>query len=149
MSVNQGDYQAGHTLTHGDLNGFSQVTVLRNTFDVPTSTNTTILFDTELIDVGGWHSGTSGNIQVDITGIYLITANAINVNASSGRGLLNLFKGSTVIASQDDNNGAHDLSLAAHYPLTSGDQITLQCYQTSGSTKTITFMLSCQLIRAT
>ena len=147
--TDQGDFSAGGVLQASDLNAFSQVTILRNEFDVPTSTNTSIVFDTELVDVGGWHSGTSSVIQVDVTGIYLITANAINVNASSGRGLLNLFKGSTVIASQDDNNGAHDLSLAAHYPLTSGDQITLQCYQTSGSTKTITFMLSCQLIRKT
>jgi hypothetical protein len=146
----QGDFVAGQVVQHSDLNQFTQVTVLRQTDDIPNNTNTTIDFTGgELIDVGGWYSsGTT--VTVDLDGVYLLTANAINLNSSSGRGLLNLFKGSTVIASADDNNGAHDLSLAAHYPLSASDQITLQCYQNSGGTKTgVTFMLSCQLVRAT
>jgi hypothetical protein len=148
--TNQGDFTAGQTLQASDLNSFSQITIVRQTDDIPNATNTTIDFTGgELVDVGGWYSsGTT--VTVDMTGVYLLTANAINLNSSSGRGLLNLFVGSTVIASVDDNNGAHDLSLAAHYPLTASDQITLQCYQNSGSTKTgVTFMLSCQLIRKT
>ena len=146
----QGDFVAGQVVQHSDLNQFSQITVLRQTDDIPNNTNTTIDFTGgELVDVGGWYSsGTT--VTVDLDGIYLLTANAINLNSSSGRGLLNLFKGSVVIASADDNNGAHDLSLAAHYPLSASEQITLQCYQNSGSTKTgVTFMLSCQLVRAT
>ena len=148
--ADQGDFASSQVLTAAELNAFSQITILRNTDDVPNNTNLTVVFDTELIDVGGWHSGSSTAITPDITGIYLLTANALNVNNSSGRGLINLFVDSTVVASSDDNNGAHDLSLAAHYPVTSGQSITLQCYQNSGSTKTgVTFMLSCQLIRKT
>mgnify|MGYP003142934005 CR=1 len=148
--ANQGEFQSSSVLLAADLNAFSQVTILRNTDDVPNNTNHSVVFDTELIDVGGWHSGSSTAIQPDVTGVYLLTANALNVNNSTGRGLINLFVDSTVVASSDDNDGAHDLSVAAHYPVTSGQAITLQCYQNSGSTKTgVTFMLSAQLIRKT
>ena len=93
--TNQGDFTAGGVLQASDLNSFSQVTILRQTDDIPNNTNTTIDFTGgELVDVGAWYSsGTT--LTVDITGVYLFTANAINLNSSSGRGLLNLFTGST------------------------------------------------------
>ena len=145
-----GTYSAGDVLSADSLNSFGNVTIVRQTRNIPNNSNTTIDFTGgELVDVGGWYSNSSA-IQPNVTGGYLLTANSLNLNSSSGRGLINLFVDSTIVASSDDNDGAHDLSLAAHYPITSGEQVTLQCFQNSGSTKTgVTFMLSCQLIRKT
>jgi hypothetical protein len=146
--TNQGDFTAGDVLQASDLNAFTQVTVCRDTFSVPNGTNTTINFSTELVDVGGWHSGTSAVITPDIDGIYLITANAQSTD-SVNRALINLYIGGAIRASSDDNSGGFDLSLAVHYPITAGQNVSLVCYQNSGSTKTPTFTLGVQLIRAT
>ena len=146
--ANQGTFQSGDVLTAADLNGFTQVTALRDSFDVPNATNTTIDFSTELVDVGGWHSAGSSNITPDVDGIYLITANAQSTD-STNRALINVFLASTVIASTDNGNGGNDLSIAVHYPIASGESITLQCWQNSGTTKTPTFTLGVQLVRAT
>ena len=40
----QGDFVAGQVVQHSDLNQFSQITVLRQTDDIPNNTNTTIDF---------------------------------------------------------------------------------------------------------
>ena len=146
--TNQGDFASGDVLNAADLNAFTQVTVLRDSFSVPNTTNTTIDFSTELVDVGGWHSGTSATITPDIDGIYLITANAQSTD-SVNRALINVFVGGTVAASSDDNSGGFDLSVAVHYPIASGESVSLQCWQNSGSTKTPTFTLGVQLLRAT
>ena len=146
--ANQGDFSSGDVLTAAELNAFSQVTVCRDSFSVPNTTNTTVNFSTELVDVGGWHSGTSANITPDIDGIYLITANAQGTD-STNRALINLFIAGSVVASTDDNAGGFDLSLAVHYPITAGQSVSLQCWQNSGSTKTPTFTLGVQLLRAT
>ena len=146
--ADQGTFQSGDVLTAVDLNAFTQVTVLRDSFTVPNTTNTTIDFSTELVDVGGWHSGTSGNITPDVDGIYLITANAQSTD-STNRALINVFLASTIIASTDNGNGGNDLSIAVHYPIASGESVSLQCWQNSGSTKTPTFTLGVQLVRAT
>jgi hypothetical protein len=146
--TNQGDFTAGDVLQASDLNAFTQVTVCRNTFSVPNNTNTTVNFSTELVDVGGWHSGTSANITPDINGIYLVTANAQSTD-SVNRALINLYIGGAIAASSDDNSGGFDLSAAVHYPITAGQSVALTCYQNSGSTKTPTFTLGVQLVRAT
>jgi len=146
--ANQGDFSSGDVLTAADLNAFTQVTVCRDSFSVLNNTNTTINFSTELVDVGGWHSGTSANITPDIDGIYLITANAQSTD-SVNRALINLYAGGAIVASSDDNSGGFDLSVAVHYPITAGQNVSLTCYQNSGSTKTPTFTLGVQLIRAT
>lgn len=146
--TNQGDFTAGDVLEAADLNAFTQVTVCRDSFSVPNATNTTVNFSTELVDVGGWHTGTSANITPDINGIYLITANAQSTD-SVNRALINLYVGGTIVASSDDNSGGFDLSAAVHYPITAGTNVALTCYQNSGSTKTPTFTLGVQLLRAT
>ena len=129
--------------------GYGLVTICRNSFSVPTSTNTTIGFSTELVDVAGWHpAGTSANITPDIDGIYLITANAQSVD-SANRALINLYVAGSIVASQDNNSGGFDLSLAIHYPITAGQNVSIVAWQNSGSTKTPTFTLGVHLIRTT
>ena len=146
--ANQGDFTSGSVLTAAELNAFTQVTVCRDSFSVPNNTNTTVNFSTELVDVGGWHTGTSANITPDINGIYLITANAQSTD-SVNRALINVFVAGTIVASSDDNSGGFDLSVAVHYRITAGQSVSMLCYQTSGSTKTPTFTLGVQLLRAT
>jgi hypothetical protein len=146
--ANQGDFTSGSVLTAAELNAFTQVTVCRDSFSVPNSTNTTVNFSTELVDVGGWHTGTSANITPDIDGIYLITANAQSTD-SANRALINVYVAGTIVASSDDNSGGFDLSVAVHYPITAGQSVAITCFQTSGSTKTPTFTLGVQLLRAT
>ena len=146
--ANQGDFSSGDVLTAAELNAFTQITVCRNTYSVPNGTNTTVNFSTELVDVGDWHSGSSANITPDIDGIYLITANAQSTD-SVNRALINVFVGGTVVASSDDNSGGFDLSVAVHYPITAGQNVSMLCYQNSGSAKTPTFTLGVQLLRAT
>lgn len=146
--ANQGDFTSGSVLTAAELNAFTQVTVCRDSYTVPNATNTTVNFSTELVDVGGWFSGTSAAITPDIDGIYLITANAQSTD-SVNRALINLYVGGTIVASSDDNSGGFDLSVAVHYPITSGTNVSMTCYQNSGSTKTPTFTLGVQLLRAT
>ena len=126
--TNQGDFTAGDVLTAADLNAFTQVTVCSNTFSVPNGTNTTINFSTELVDVGGWHSGTSANITPDVDGIYLMTANALSTD-SNDRALINLLVDGVKVASTDDRYSGFDLSLAVHYPITAGQNVSLVCYQ--------------------
>jgi hypothetical protein len=146
--ANQGDFTSGSVLTAAELNAFTQVTVCRDSVSVPNTTNTTIVFTTELVDVGGWHTGTSANITPDIDGIYLITANAQLLD-SVNRAVINVYVAGTVVASSDDNSGGFDLSVAVHYPITAGQNVSMLCFQNSGSTKTPTFTLGVQLLRAT
>jgi hypothetical protein len=146
--TNQGDFTAGDVLQAADLNAFTQLTICRDSQSVPNATNTTVVFTTELVDVGGWHTGTSAQITPDIDGVYLITANAQSTD-SVNRALINVYVGSTIVASSDDNSGGFDLSVAVHYPITAGTNVSLVCYQNSGTTKTPTFTLGVQLVRRT
>ena len=99
-----GTYSAGDVLSADSLNSFGNVTIVRQTRNIPNNSNTTIDFTGgELVDVGGWYSNSSA-IQPNVTGVYLLTANSLNLNSSSGRGLINLFVDSTIVASSDDND---------------------------------------------
>jgi len=144
----QGTFAAGATLTASDLNGYGNVTIAKvSNVSVPNSTNTTIAFDTEIVDVDGWFSPTSTNITPDITGIYLITCNVVSLD-SNNRGLVNVQVGGVTIASEDQSGG-RDFSVAVHASVTSGQNINAIVFQDSGSTQTPDVTLGVQLIRAT
>ena len=146
--ANQGDFTSGTVLTADDLNEFSQITIVKaSSFTVPNASNTIPTYATEIIDVGGWHAASANNITPDITGIYLITANVTNLN-SANRGLVDINVASKV-ASQDNNDGAYDLSCAVPANVTAGQAISLTIWQNSGSTATPDVTLSAQLIRKT
>ena len=144
----QGTFVAGSTLTASDLNGYGNVTIAKvDNFTVNNSTNTTVTFDTEVVDVDGWFAASSTNITPDITGIYLITCNVVNLN-SANRGLVNVQVAGATIASEDQTGG-RDFSVAVHALVTSGQNIRCQIFQNSGSTQTPDVTLGVHLIRAT
>lgn len=123
------------------------VTICRDSYSVASGTNIDIVFSTELVDIGGWHSGSSKDITPDVDGIYLITANGQYIN-STNRSLIELKLDGANIAASDDNSGGYDHSLAIHYPVNAGQSISMICWQNSGSTVTPTFTLGVQLVRA-
>jgi hypothetical protein len=144
----QGTFAAGATLTASDLNGYGNVTIAKVTgFSVPTASNTTVTYDTQVVDVDGWFAPSSTSITPDITGIYLITCNVVSLQ-SNNRGLVNVLVGGSTIASEDQDGG-RDFSVAVHASITAGQAVTSIVYQNSGSTQTPTVTLGVQLIRAT
>ena len=144
----QGNFVAGNTLAASDLNGFSAVTIARvGGFSVPDNTNTTVIYDTEIIDVDGWFTPSSASITPTISGIYLVTCNVTALN-SGNRGLVNVLRAGSTVASEDQDGG-RDFSVGVHLEITAGQSITTLIYQNSGSAKTPTVLLGVQLIRAT
>ena len=146
--TNQGDFAANDILTAADLNGFSQVTVVRQIgLSVPNATNTTPAFDVEDIDVGGWHTGTNGYLTVDLDGIFLLTASA-RVLSGATRGILRIRKNGATQA-DIDVTGGQQLACSTCVAASSGDQFDILIYQTSGGTVSSNVRLTCQLVRAT
>ncbi len=144
----QGNFASNSVLTASDLNGFGNVTVLRqNSLSVPNTTNTVPAFNIEDIDVSGWHTGTNGYVTVDQDGIYLVTANARNLNGFS-RGLIVIDVNGTAAADQDVTGG-RDLSSSVVLAASASDQIRMVVWQQSGTTQTPDVRLTCQLVRAT
>lgn len=144
----QGNFASNSVLTASDLNGFGNVTVLRqNSLSVPDTTNTVPAFNIEDIDVSGWHTGTNGYVTVDQDGIYLVTANARNLNGFS-RGLIVIDVNGTAAADQDVS-GARDLSSSVVLAASASDQIRMVVWQQSGTTQTPDVRFTCQLVRAT
>lgn len=144
----QGTFASTSILTADELNAFSAVTIAQvNSFSVPNNSNTTVTFDTEIVDVDGWFAPSSTSITPTISGIYLVTCNVVTLN-SGNRGLVNVQQAGTTVASEDQDGG-RDFSVAAHLSITSGQAITAVVYQNSGSAKTPDITLGVQLIRAT
>ena len=152
--VNQGDFSSGDVLTAADLNAFSQVTLLEESFTIPSNTNYTLDFGagTETIDVGGWHDTTTNpsRITVDLDGIYIINFNVYDL-ISSNRALLNVYQNSSIIGSFDSAVGeAHnDFTFTRYVSASSGDYFSGVLYQNSGTSKTADIAFAVQLIRAT
>lgn len=144
----QGNFTGGSILNATDLNGFGNITIAKvDNVSVPNTTNTTITFDTEVVDVDGWFSPSSPNITPTITGIYLITCNVVSLQ-SGNRGLVNVRVGGGTIASEDQDGG-RDFSVAVHASVNAGQVINCLVWQDSGSTQTPNVSLGVQLIRAT
>ncbi len=144
----QGDFTSGDVLNAADLNGFGNVTILRqNGLSVPNTTNVYPAFDIEDIDVSNWHTGTNSYLTVDLAGVYLVTANARNLNGTS-RGLI-VIQVNGAAAADQDVNGGRDLSCSVVLGLSASDQVRMLVWQQSGSTQTPDVRLTCQLVRAT
>ena len=143
----QGSFTSGDVLNAADLNGFGNVTVLRqNGLSVPNTTNTVPAFNIEDIDVSGWHTGTNGYLTVDQAGVYLVTANARNLNGTS-RGIVIIQVNGAAVADQDII-GCYDLSCSVVVGLSASDQVRMIVWQQSGSTQTPDVRLTCQMVRA-
>tara|TARA_R110000822_G_scaffold295721_3_gene417964 strand:+ start:483 stop:929 length:447 start_codon:yes stop_codon:yes gene_type:complete len=144
----QGSFASGARLDAANLNEFANVTIASvANLSVLNSTNTSVDFDTEVIDVGGWFAPTSQYITPDVTGIYLITCNVIGLDSAT-RGLVNVASGGAIIGSEDQDGG-RDFSVAVHTSITAGDTVSAALYQNSGSTQTPDVYLGVQLIRQT
>lgn len=144
----QGNFTGGSILNATDLNGFGNVTVLRqNGLSVPNTTNTVPAFDITDIDVSGWHTGTNGYLTVDIGGIFLLTATARQLNGTS-RGILVIRQSGSSVADMDVTGG-QDLTTSVVVGASAGTQFDMFVWQQSGSTQTPNVRLTCQLVRAT
>ena len=146
--ADQGTFQSGDVLTAADLNAFTQVTIVRqNGLSVPNTTNTTPSFNIEDIDVGNWHTGSSAYIIVPYDGIYLVTANARNLNGTT-RGLCVITVNGASLADQD-TDGGNDHSVAVVAEMSASDNVTMFVWQQSGTTRSVDVRLSVQLVRRT
>lgn len=144
----QGSFVAGSTLTASDLNGYGNVTVLRqNGLSVPNTTNTFPAFNIEDVDVSGWHTGTNSYLTVDVGGIFLLTATARQLNGIT-RGILVIRQNASSVA-DIDVTGGQDLTTSVVVGASAGTQFDMFVWQQSGSTQTPNVRLTCQLVRAT
>ena len=150
--TSQGNFSPGDVLTSTDLNTFSQVTLLEESFTIPSNSSTTLLFGvgSTTIDVGGWHSETTNptRITVPYEGIYLINFSVYDL-ISSNRALLNVYKNTTIIGSFDSAVGeAHnDFTWSKYEKADAGDYFSGLLYQNSGVDKTADISFAVQLIR--
>jgi hypothetical protein len=144
----QGDFTSGDVLNAADLNGFGNVTVLRqNSLSVPDTTNTFPAFNITDVDVSGWHTGTNSYLTVDIGGIFLLTASARNLNGIT-RGIVVIRQGVSSVADLDVSGG-RDLTASVVVAASAGTQFDMFVWQQSGSTQTPNVRFTCQLVRAT
>ena len=144
----QGNFTGGSILNATDLNGFGNVTVLRqNGLSVPNTTNTFPAFNIEDIDVSGWHTGTNSYLTVDIDGIFLLTASARQLNGiTPGNPVIR--QGASSVADMDVSGG-QDLTISVVVGAPAGTQFDMFVWQQSGSTQTPNVRLTCELVRAT
>lgn len=108
---------------------------------IPTATWTTVLFDTEEYDDSGWHSTVSNTerITVDFNGRVCVSAKYQGPTGSGAFGIRIQKNGITVsrmsigINNQPEQN---QVSICDDISVSSGDYITIQVYQGSGSSST-------------
>jgi hypothetical protein len=150
--ANQGEFASGDVLSAADLNAFTQVTLLEDSFDIPSNTNYTLSFGagSTIIDVGGWHSETTNpsRITVPYEGIYQINFSVYDL-ISNNRALLNVYKNSTIIGSFDSAVGeAHnDFTWSKYEKADAGDYFVGVMYQNHGVTRDADISFAVQLIR--
>jgi hypothetical protein len=150
--TNQGDFTAGSVLQASDLNSFSQVTLLEESFVIPSNSNTTLNFGSgsTVIDVGGWHSETTNTerITVSYDGIYAINVSVYDL-LSTNRALLNLFQNGSIIGSFDSgiNESHNDFTFTRYVKADADDYFSTLIYQNSGVNKTTDVAFAVHLIR--
>jgi hypothetical protein len=112
---------------------------------IANNTSTDLTFNSETYDTDGFHDTSTNTARITIptgkAGKYAINAHCEWVNNSSGTRNIYIFKnGTSTIASQLQLSQANDfgMELNTTADLAVGDYITLQVYQTSGSSRDIT-----------
>jgi hypothetical protein len=150
--ANQGDFSSGDVLTAADLNAFTQVTLLEESFVIPSNSNTTLNFGvgSTVIDVGDWHSETTNNerITVSYDGIYIINVSVYDL-LSTNRALFNLFQNGVIIGSFDSgiNESHNDFTFTRYVKADADDYFSGLIYQNSGVSKTTDVAFAVHLIR--
>ena len=106
---------------------------------IPTTTVTTLAFDTERWDTASFHDVAVNNSRLTIpaAGKYLATLNVeFTASAIGARAIYVFLNGATYIAKQTEGgpDGVNNDVLVAVmvYDLAAGDYIEARCYQTSG-----------------
>mgnify|MGYP003642708913 CR=1 FL=1 len=134
-------FSSGEVLTAANLNALQDVTILTATSVViAPATSVVIPFGSEVIDVANWHSTVTntGRITVTNAGVYLLTANVVNIDAVS-RLILEIKKNGSTIASTDvwpTGDAVDDASAAVHDLAAAGDYYEMAVYQNSGGNRT-------------
>jgi hypothetical protein len=150
--ANQGEFTSGSVLTSTELNTFSQVTLLEDSFTIPSNTNYTLDYGlgTEIIDVGDWHSETTNpsRITVPYEGIYVINFSVYDL-LSTNRALLNVYKNAGIIGSFDSAVGeAHnDFTFTKYERANANDYFSGVMYQNSGVDKDADISFAVHLVR--
>lgn len=151
-----GNTSVGGDLTvTGNITGKIQtkVTILRDSFVIPSNSNTTLAFGTgtTVIDTDNFHSETTNNtrITVDEDGVYLINVSVYDL-LSSDRALLNLYKGASIIGSFDSGVGYphNDFTFSMVHKADATDYFTCVLYQNSGVSKTTDVDFSITLLHS-
>ena len=108
---------------------------------IPSSSSTTLTYNTEDFDTANLHSTTSNTsrLTAPVAGKYLITASAEWTNNTSGRRILILeLNGTTQImrdsvSPNNDSGIGPEQSVETVYQLAAGDYVEVIAYQDSGS----------------
>ena len=155
--ANQGTFTSGQVLSAAELNGFTQVTALLQSTvqSIPSNTVTTVTFpDSEIVDVGGWHSTSTNNDRIipTVNGIYLVAVhNQIIYSGGSIFYETGILKNGTLIAANTFNGSPYPGGAVAVVMSANGttDYFASSIYQASGSAQnTLRATFSCTLLRA-
>lgn len=125
---------------------------------IPTTTVTSISFDTEDVDTNAMFTATSTNITIQTSGVYLlagtvqVTSNITGVRDAGFQKngtTINSAAGAFAANMQAVNGGDSVLTLSGIANLVATDIITLYIYQTSGGSLNITSRASLALLGRT
>jgi hypothetical protein len=153
--TSQGEFSSGAVLTSTDLNTFSQVTVLEESFTIPQNTNYTLSFGagSETIDVGGWHSTTTNTnrITVPYAGVYVVNVSVYDL-ISDDRALLKVYQDGTEVGAFDSATGGggfNDFTFTRYVVAAANDYFNLELFHNSSGAKTADIAFTVHLIRRT
>ena len=134
--ANQGSFIAGQVLTAAELNTFTPITVVTQsaTQTVATATFTTMLYNTETIDVSNWHSTATntGRITPNVSGIYLVTFN-MQTGTTSTRTVARITKNGGELVKTDISATVTQLNSTTFVSMNgTTDYLETECFQQSG-----------------
>jgi hypothetical protein len=138
---NQGTFVAGQVLTAAELNTFTPITVLTQSASqtVSTATFTTMLYNTETIDVSNWHSTATntGRITPNVSGIYLATFN-MPTGTTSTRNVARILKNGSELFKTDISATVTQLVSTTFVSMNgTTDYLETDCFQQSGTNAAI------------
>jgi len=130
------------------------VAALLSNQSIAHSTVTHVAWDTEVLDIGGWYTTSSGNVMTVPPGVSLVRIQAqvrwaalvqparmqfiLQKNGQNVTGALPTAQTSIEFQSGDTGNNALPIQLVSTYPIpcTSGDQFNFTVVQTNGTSST-------------
>jgi hypothetical protein len=109
---------------------------------LPTSTETTLIFDLENYDIGGEYDNTTGVFTCSGTNTVVrgVCASVVINHNPGGNIELRMYKNATLITAEDKTPataGTTKISLSCQTETTSGDTLDVRVFQITGSTATL------------